>query len=87
MTFENFLRSWQACIRRRPFRPYRLQFITGETITILHPEAIRLYRQTASLVEPTGQVRLFDAQSICQFLSPPLSPANGEGASSSQQQE
>jgi hypothetical protein len=77
MTFENFLRCLLAYRRPKPFVPYLLQFVTGETIRVGHPEAIRMSGEVAQFREPSGRFRLFDCHSVCQFLDIlPAAPAN-----------
>lgn len=79
MPFENFRRCLNAFTRRRPFVPFLLQFEQGETLLIVHPEAIRAHNEVIRLVEPNNRSRLFDAESVCQLLE---RPAGTEGAAS-----
>jgi hypothetical protein len=44
MTFENFVAAWQAFLARKPFLPCVVQLMTGDTIRVVHPEALVLRR-------------------------------------------
>lgn len=68
MIEEKFAISLNAFLRRRPFRPFVIQFISGEHLKVGHPEVV--------VIEPSGVVRfnkgrahrLFDESSVCQLL-------------------
>jgi hypothetical protein len=77
MTFKNLMVCLAAYQRRRPFVPFQIQFMTGESVRIGHPEAIRPYGQAFRLVKANNRTRLFDAQSVCQVLDMPAEPAPG----------
>lgn len=77
MTFNNPIACLRAYQRRRPFVPFQIQFVTGESVRIGHPEAIRPYGQAFRLVEANNRTRLFDAQSVCMVLDLPVDSAPG----------
>ena len=58
-----------TCRRRRPFRPFTVELVTGERMTVRHPEALRLRKDLAAFVEPDGFRRYFDAASVCQVFA------------------
>jgi hypothetical protein len=68
MTHATFRRSLRAFCRRTPFRPFVIQFVTGEDLTSGHPEAVMLYKRVAIATEPDRRQRLFDSYSVCQLL-------------------
>ena len=39
---DNFDRSLRAFVRRRPFESFQIRFVDGESITVDHPEAVRV---------------------------------------------
>jgi hypothetical protein len=72
MTFANFARTLQIFSRRgRRFQPYRVQLMTGETLLVRHQEALAFRGQLIVFTEPNEQTRVFDAESVCQFIDPP----------------
>jgi hypothetical protein len=83
MTFETMLQSLRAHSRRRPFRPFVIQLLGGETLAVAHPEAWQLFNELLMLTLPDGLRRMFDSWSVLQFIeTPPKAPSgptnNGE---------
>lgn len=74
MSPENFARALAAFTRRRPFLPFGIQFVTGETLRVAHPEAARFYGQVLMFTDPQDLVQLFDASSVCRLLELPATP-------------
>ena len=74
MTPELLERALRAFAHRRPFRPFWLEFLSGDRVQVSHPEAIErfgglfLYRGTDRVQ------RLFPAQAVCQLVEH-LAPA------------
>ena len=58
--------------RRRPFRPFWLEFLSGDRIKATHPEAVRLVGALFVYRSPDGALRLFAAESVCQLLEEPV---------------
>jgi hypothetical protein len=77
MTTEDLEQALRAMARRRPLRPYFLEFISGDRILVAHPEAI--YRQGEFFLYrgPEGGQRVFIEPSVCQFIAPPSPPPPG----------
>lgn len=65
MEQQNFAQSLQAFQRRKPFRPYVVHFVDGESILVEHPEAIR-YQGTGTAVYfgKHGEITLFDHDGV-----------------------
>jgi hypothetical protein len=68
MTWFGFAQALRSFSQRRPFLPYRIEFIIGAVIRVSHPEAVRMRSSVVIHVSPSGKQRLFDFTSVCQFL-------------------
>lgn len=68
MTPTGFKRALKIFVSRRPFRPFRIEFFTGEEIVIRHPEAVDIRRGFVAFIATDRHVRLFDSFSVCQLL-------------------
>jgi hypothetical protein len=64
MTRENFERSLAAFWRRRPFRPFVVELVSGERIKADHPEALVLRGGSAGYVSADGTPALFDHEGV-----------------------
>ncbi len=71
MTTDNFVRALKPFVRRRPFRPFVIEFITGEQLLVTHPESVYMHGELFVHVNPKHRQRIFDSNSICQLLDPP----------------
>ena len=67
MTSDNFQAALLAFARRRPFKPFVIEFMTGHELLIKHPEAVTLRDELGFYGSPQGTHRLFDSQSMCQL--------------------
>jgi hypothetical protein len=66
MTPDTFDDALQAFGRRRPFRPFQIEFHSGRRLVVTHPEAVRGRGGLLHFVSP-GEDRLnyvFDASSV-----------------------
>jgi hypothetical protein len=68
MTPSGFRRALGVFARRRPFRPFRIEFFTGEEIVVRHPEAVDIRDHFVAYIATDMHVRLFDSFSVCQLL-------------------
>ena len=57
--------------RRRPFRPFWLELLSGDRIKATHPEAVRLVGALFVDRSPDRALRLFPAESVCQVFDEP----------------
>ncbi|MCI0379862.1 MAG: hypothetical protein L0215_19955 [Gemmataceae bacterium] len=71
MTDDNIQAALRAFAKRKPFRPYLIEFMSGDRLEIHHPEAAAYRVQIIVYVGPAGERRLFDESSVCQFLDKP----------------
>lgn len=71
MTPDNFERVLQAFQRRRPFRPFTVEFVSGERIAVDHPEALVLRGGVAVYISSEGVPTLFDHESASEVVGQP----------------
>jgi hypothetical protein len=68
MTLAGFARALRAFTERRPFRPYMIEFHSGNRVRVSHPEAAAIRGDVTVYRSPANQHRLFDSTSVCQLL-------------------
>jgi hypothetical protein len=71
MTSDNIVRGVRALERRRPFRPYLIELVSGDRFLVSHPELIVPDGEMFAYCSPSGRWRLFEADSVCQLLDVP----------------
>jgi hypothetical protein len=74
MTANGFHQALRTFARQVPFRPFQLEFVTGEQITVRHPEAVHIRGDMVVHIAPDRQHRFFDSASVCQLLEPRREP-------------
>lgn len=67
MTDANFKKSLLAFVRRRPFKPFKVELISGDRLTVEHPEALAQGGAVAVYINPDGDIKLFDSTSVTQL--------------------
>jgi len=67
MTLENFEVCLRAYAKRRPFKPFLIDFMNGPTAKVTHPEAIRIRKRVIHFTTPSNEHHLFDGDSVCRF--------------------
>lgn len=67
MTDANFKKSLLAFIRRRPFKPFQVELVSGDRFTVEHPEALVQGGAVAAYINPDGDIKLFDSSSVSQL--------------------
>jgi hypothetical protein len=68
MTESSFKASIQAFIRRRPFRPFEVELVSGDRFVVEHPEAVAHGGAAAVYISPDGDYKLFDSSSVSQLM-------------------
>ena len=68
LNFEIALRSFA---RRRPFKPFFVELVSGDLFQVRHPEAIRLRGGVAVFIDPQRNHKLFDSHTVCQLCDAP----------------
>jgi hypothetical protein len=68
MTVEGFEGSLRSFARHRPFQKFWIEFHTGDSIHVVHAEAVRIRGTLALYFATNGRQRVFDGTSVCQLL-------------------
>jgi hypothetical protein len=71
MTDDEFARALRLFGRRRPFKPFLVEFVSGDRVLATHPEAVARFRNLWYYYGPDKTERLFVAANVCQVLDPP----------------
>jgi hypothetical protein len=71
MNQQNLEAALRPFARRRPFRPFLIEFVSGDRVLVRHPEAVRFRGGLLVHVSPAFEHRLFDSDSVCQLLDGP----------------
>lgn len=75
MTNKQFDTAYRAFCRRRPFRPFLIEFASGNQILIGHPEAVRNEADLCAMRGPDGGHVVFAAESVLRLLDVPTAAA------------
>jgi hypothetical protein len=67
MTLVAFERALRGFCKRRPFRRYKVELVSGEKFVVSHPEALILRSDSAVFVGKNGAYRVFDHETVCEF--------------------
>jgi hypothetical protein len=69
MTESHFRVALRAFVQRRPFRPFFIEFLSGDRVRVGHPEAVGERAGVFIYHTARSDYRLFDAGSVCQLLN------------------
>jgi len=75
VTLEHFQTTIRAFQRRTPFRSYVVELVSGDRITVDHPEALVLRGGVGVFVSATGAPSIFDHEGVSQVVA-----SSGESA-------
>ena len=67
MTEASFKKSLRAFIRRKPFKRFQVELVSGDRFVVEHPEALAHGGDVAVYVHPNGDVKLFDSSTVSQL--------------------
>jgi hypothetical protein len=70
-------RALRALARRRPFRPFLIEFHSGDRILVSHPESIYRHGELFVHLGPDRSQRIFAGPSVCQLIDPPTVASAG----------
>ena len=68
MSGDELQRALRVFNTRRPFRPFIMEFISGDRVLLSHPEAVDCRGDLFLCRSADGIQRLFTGASICQLL-------------------
>ena len=69
MNTDSFAWALRKLCRRRPFKTFAVELVTGELLRVVHPEAMAIRRNLIYFVEPDEERRYLDATSVCQLFA------------------
>jgi hypothetical protein len=67
VTPEAFQRALRSFSNRRPFVPFEIELVSGDSFAVRHPEAVMIRGNLVLFTQPDRSQRLFDSSSIAQF--------------------
>ena len=65
---KNFERTLRALVRRKPFRPFSVEFVSGARINVDHPEALVFRGGVAVYLSSKGVPTLFDHEGVSELI-------------------
>ncbi|MGH7179450.1 MAG: hypothetical protein ACREJC_18885 [Tepidisphaeraceae bacterium] len=71
MTSEHFQTTIRAFQRRTPFRSYVVELVSGDRISIDHPEALVVRGGVGVFVSAAGAPSIFDHEGVSQVVAMP----------------
>jgi hypothetical protein len=74
MQATHFDKTLKTFHYRKPFRPFSVQFVSGEVVDVDHPEAVVVRAGVGVYVAPDGTPTLFDHESVSEVVA-----ASGRG--------
>jgi len=74
MQATHFDKTLKTFRHRKPFRPFSVQFLSGEVVDVDHPEAVVVRAGVGVYVAPDGTPTLFDHESGSEVVA-----ASGRG--------
>jgi hypothetical protein len=75
VTAEHFQTTLRGFQRRTTFHPYIVELVSGDRITLDHPEALVVRGGVGAFVDAQGAPRIFDHEGVAQVIA-----ASGESA-------
>lgn len=76
MTRDEFEAAYRAFSRRRRFRPFLIEFNSGQQMLVRHPEAVRDEGQFYVARSPDGGYVLLTANGVARLLDAPAASTN-----------
>src|SRR5258708_30842783 len=68
MDATTFDREWRAFVRRRPFQSFTVEFSSGGTIEVEHPEALVFRSGVAVYIDVHGLPTLVDHAGVTRLI-------------------
>jgi len=75
MTAEHFQTTIRAFQHRTPFQSYIVELVSGDRVTVDHPEALVIRGGVAVFVSASGAPTIFDNEGVSQVIA-----SSGESA-------
>ena len=68
MTKKEFEVALRAFVGRRPFKPFWIEFLSGDRLLVTHPEALDFQAGFYVHLRMNQGFRVFTCQGVCQLL-------------------
>lgn len=68
MTKKEFEVALRAFVKRRPFKPFLIEFLSGDRLLITHPEALDIQAGFYVHTRKNQGHRVFTSGGVCQLL-------------------
>jgi hypothetical protein len=68
ITRDNFLRLWNAFAKRRPWKPFTLELVSGSRLEVNHPESVTLGPELFIVRATSGVRNYLDYASVVRFI-------------------
>jgi hypothetical protein len=69
MTAEHFQTTIRVCQRRTPFKPYTVELVSGDRISVDHPEAHIVRGGVGVYLSTSGAPSIFDHEGVSQVIA------------------
>jgi hypothetical protein len=69
MTVDHFQTTIRAFQRRTPFQSYIVELVSGDRITVDHPEALVVRGGVGVFVNASGAPTIFDHEGVSQVIA------------------
>ena len=76
MVAETFAQALRAFARRKPFKPFVVELVSGERISVQHPEALAFQDGAAVYISPKREFVLFDNEGVAGVMDQPAETAH-----------
>ena len=67
MKETSFQKTVLAFVRRRPFKPFVVELVSGDRFVVKHPEAVAVGGAAAVYLNPDGEFAFFDSSTVSQM--------------------
>lgn len=68
MTPKNFERAVLALSRRRPFKAFVVELVSGERFSVDHPEALAIRGGVAVFISQKGPIHLMESDTVSRLI-------------------
>jgi hypothetical protein len=67
MVADSFAHALRAFARRKPFKPFTVELISGDRIEVEHLEALVFRGAVAVYFSPKNEITIFDHEGVAQL--------------------
>ena len=69
MDAKNYDKTLKAMLERKPFAPFKVELVDGETVDVRHPEELFSRAGVTIHIGPEGEMSIFDHDGVARFSS------------------